>query len=111
MDDPVATSLAVTVIGMVILFMALGLLCGLMYLMTALIKDRPGAESEERRGKGANEGAAMRRRAAVIAVALARAELELGATVITEAPEEVSSWRAFHHQRRLTLDRRTRRGG
>jgi hypothetical protein len=82
-----------------------------MYLMTALIKDRPGAESEERRGNGANEGATMRRRAAVIAVALARAELDMGATVITEAPEEVSSWRAFHHQRRLTRDRRTRRGG
>jgi len=111
MDDPLATSLAVTGIGMVILFLALGLLGGLMYLMTALIKDRPAAEVEERRGEGANERARMRRRAAAIAVALARAELELGATVAAEAQPAMSAWHAFHHERQLTLHRRTRRGG
>ena len=51
MNDPLATSLSVAGIGMLILFLALGLLCGLMYLMTTLIKDRPAAEAEERRGE------------------------------------------------------------
>ena len=103
MDDPLATSLAVTGIGMLMLFVALTFLCGLMYLMTALIKDGSEAETEEQTSKGADRPRAMRQRAAVIAVALARAEQDLSASSPPRTPDGVSAWRALHHQRQLTL--------
>jgi len=110
MDDPLTISLVVTGIGMLALFIALALLYGLMYLMTAVIKDRSegktGAEEVER---GADEERVRRQRAAAIGVALARAEREM---IVVPAPEEretVSPWRALHHHRQLTLTLRTRR--
>ena len=117
MDDPLTTSLVVSGIGMLLLFLALALLCGLMYLMTALIKDRPEAEEQEPRGekRGARseerETRLKAQRAAAIAVALARAELEMSSSGAPEAGEasDLSAWRAFHHQRQLTLNRSTRR--
>ncbi|MCK4316307.1 MAG: OadG family protein [Anaerolineae bacterium] len=116
MDSPVTISLVVSGIGMLMLFLALAILYGLMYLMTALIKDRPeagiggqgsrGAEEQEavRRGQ---EAGSRKRQAAVIAVALARAEQELspiGALGVEGAEEEISAWRMLHHQRQLTLN-------
>ena len=41
MDDPLMISIAVSGIGMLVLFGALAFLCGLMYLMTEFIHDRP----------------------------------------------------------------------
>lgn len=109
MEDPFSTSLVVTAIGMVLLFAALALLCGLMYLMTAFIKDRPPAPApgapEEKEGQPAQED---RLRAAMIAVALARAEAEL-ITVGAPEPESVTAWRRLHHQRQLTRNLRPRR--
>ena len=115
MDDPLLISLVVTSIGMLILFLALALLYGLMYLMTALLKERPETEMQENvtAGEGREYGdtdaweqSLMKRQAAVIAVALARAEAELsvsGAPGVQEAadPRRVSPWRALHHQRQL----------
>ncbi|MEE9617936.1 MAG: hypothetical protein V3T90_13160 [Anaerolineae bacterium] len=125
MDSPVTISLVVSGIGMLMLFLALTLLCGLMYLMTALIKDRPeagiggqgsrGAGEQgsrgagEQRSKGAEEQEAgsRKRQAAVIGVALARAEQELSpidALRVEGAEDGVSAWRMLHHQRQLTLN-------
>ncbi len=110
MDNPVTISLVVSGVGMLMLFLALALLYGLMYLMTALIKDRPEAGGKRQKaGSG-------KRRAAVIAVALARAEQErvIPPSVPPIGGEErgggkVSAWRTLHQQRQLTLNLRTRK--
>jgi len=104
MDNRLIVSLIVSGIGMLMLFLALVILYGLMSLMTALIKDRTGAQAQ---------GARIRvRQAAVIAVALARAELDLGpigAPSVEEAAG-VSAWWALHHQRQLARNMPPRRG-
>jgi len=64
MDNPVNISLVVSGIGMLMLFLALAFLYGLMYLMTALVKDRPGVEAEEREARGRRQGAGNRRQGA-----------------------------------------------
>jgi Na+-transporting methylmalonyl-CoA/oxaloacetate decarboxylase gamma subunit len=129
MDNPLVISLAVTGVGMLMLFLALAVLCGLMYLMTwmtniqAPIEEWPeaGAEeegsrgageqrsrgAEEQRGKGAEAERVMRRKAAAIAVALARAERELSSSG-SPCPSG-SPWRALHHQRQLTRNPPARR--
>ena len=122
MDDPLLISLVVTGIGMLILFLALVLLYGLMSLMTTLLKERPETEVQENAtaGEGRVDGdtdaweqSLMRRQAAVVAVALARAEAELslsGAPGVQETadPRRVSPWRALHHQRQLVRALRPR---
>jgi hypothetical protein len=87
---------------------ALAFLCGLMYLMTALIKDGSEAEAEEQMSEGPNRLRVTRQRAAAIAVALARAEQDLSASSPPRTPERVSAWRALHHQRQLMLRLRKR---
>ncbi len=121
MDDPITISLAVTGIGMLMLFLALALLYGLMVLMTRTtdisgwIKGRSEADSGEQGDRGAREQRMMKRRAAAIGVALARAEQQTSAAGAPGAEEAASSWRispwrALHHQRQLTPSSRTRRG-
>ena len=109
MDNPLAISLIVTGIGMAMLFLAVALLYGLMVLMTEVIRDREGREGKEgREGReGGEEGA--RWRAAVIGVALARAEHELAATGLPGPAGMPSAWRVLHQQRQLTLSLRPRR--
>jgi Na+-transporting methylmalonyl-CoA/oxaloacetate decarboxylase gamma subunit len=112
MDNPIVISLVVSGIGMLMLFLALAFLYGLMYLMTALVKDRPEGEVEANKqetGSKKQEARIMKQRAAVVAVALARAELELNAIGAAGAEETISAWRALHHQRQLTLNLPTRR--
>ena len=111
MDNPIVISLVASGIGMLMLFLALALLYGLIYLMTVLIKDRPEVEVEtEEQGKGrTEEQRAVRRQAAVIGVALARAERDLATAGALGAEEPVNAWRALHHQRQLMLNLRTRR--
>ncbi len=115
-NSPLVTSLIVSGIGMLFLFLALALLVGLMYLMTAFIKDRPkpvlppGGEKEDATSKGAQEWGLMQRRAAVIAVALARAEQALSATTVPPVEEAVTAWQTLHRQRQLTMRLRTWRG-
>ena len=120
MDHPLTTSLVVSGIGMLLLFLALAFLCGLMYLMTAYIKDRPEAEEQEAKSdpsprsaaKGEEQGARPKaQRAAAIAVALARAELDLNSIGAPGADEagDLSAWRALHQQRQLSLNQPTRR--
>ena len=120
MENSLVVSLAVTGIGMLALFLALALLYGLMYGMTALIRERPKAGDGERGSMGvgeketAEEDGAMQRRAAAIAVALARAECELCATGLpgvedSASPRAPSAWWALHHSRQLAPPLPTRR--
>jgi Na+-transporting methylmalonyl-CoA/oxaloacetate decarboxylase gamma subunit len=120
MENSLVVSLAVTGIGMLVLFLALALLYGLMYSMTALIQERPKAGDRERGSMGggekeaAEEDGAMQRRAAAIAVALARAECELCASGLPGAEESTgprapSAWWAMHHGRQLGPHLPTRR--
>ena len=107
MDNPVTISLVVSGVGMLILFLALAFLYGLIMLMTALIKDRP---TNKQINKSANQQTNHLRWAAVIGVALARAEQERVAISVPEAEAQVSDWRTLHHQRQLMLNLPTRRG-
>ena len=120
MENSLVVSLTVTGIGMLALFLALVLLYGMMYGMTALIRERPKAGDGERASMGggkkeaAEEDGAMQRRAAAIAVALARAECELCATGLPGAedsarPRAPSPWWALHHSRQLAPHLPTRR--
>ena len=109
MDNPIVISLVVSGIGMLMLFLALALLYGLMYLMTALVKDRPegeaegqgGREAEGQKDRGARKQTAMRQRVAVIGVALARAELELCSAGLPEIEARPSPWQQYHRHRLL----------
>ena len=110
MDNPLTLALTVSGIGLLILFAALAVLYGLMYAMTALIKDRPVEKQEEPAPAVETESASpAARRAAVIAVALARAELEQSSA---SAPPETggSPWGQYHRRRLLDLNLRTRTG-
>jgi Na+-transporting methylmalonyl-CoA/oxaloacetate decarboxylase gamma subunit len=119
MENPLAISLVVTGIGMLMLFLALAILYGLMYLMTTLIKDRPKAGEVEQEATGVRQDAGRveqgarsvepeagdgRRRAAVIGVALARAELELSLAAAPEVEAGPSAWQQYHRQRVLNLN-------
>lgn len=107
MQDPLSTSLVVTGVGMLALFVALALLYGLMYLMTAFIKDPPVATLAPDEDAPPAPGIALQ--VAVIAVALARAEQELLAASAPPVDETPSAWRALHHQRQLTHNPRPRK--
>jgi len=111
MDNPLTLALTVSGIGLLALFAALAVLYGLMYAMTAFIKDRPVAKQEEPAPAVETDERASpaARRAAVIAVALARAELEQNPA--GTLPETGSSpWGQYHRRRLLDLNLRTRTG-
>jgi Na+-transporting methylmalonyl-CoA/oxaloacetate decarboxylase gamma subunit len=112
MDSPLAIALAVSVIGLLMLFAALAFLCGLMYAMTALIKDRPGTQGEKLVpiAETAERTVRAAHRAAVIAVALARAELESRPIGPSPAEADSRAWGQYHRRRLLSLNRRTRTG-
>ena len=104
MDNPIIISLAISGIGMLMLFLALTLLYGLMYLMTWVtgISLRPKVQPDAEEERGEN----LKQRVAAIAVALARAELESG-PIISSKPKIVSSsWQQYHRHRLLNSYRR-----
>jgi Na+-transporting methylmalonyl-CoA/oxaloacetate decarboxylase gamma subunit len=113
MQDPLTISLFVTGVGMLMLFVALGFLYGLMYLLTEYVTDRPETPAEDQPAAGERPVSEQdRRTAAVIAVALARAEQAQSATHIPEPPGGgglASLWWMAHHQRQLTQNRPVRR--
>jgi hypothetical protein len=106
MDTPLVIALVVSGIGMLLLFVALALLCGFMYVMTWVTSIRLSAVDQSD-GPGDEKAKDKKRRVALIAVSLARAEQELAGTPKTG--ETSTPWRALHHQRQLTLNRFTRR--
>ncbi|HSD85223.1 MAG TPA: hypothetical protein VLG46_15275, partial [Anaerolineae bacterium] len=105
MDSLLTLSLAISGIGLLILFAALAFLYGLMYAMTALIKDRPSAQWEEPVPivRTDERTARYARRAALIAVALARAELESRSVSSLPAEADSRAWGQYHRRRLLSL--------
>ncbi|MBI3762756.1 MAG: hypothetical protein HY260_12985, partial [Chloroflexi bacterium] len=100
------TASLIAVVGMLLLFAAMAVLYGMMYLMTALIKDGGGTEANEPEGE--LDAQSLRHRAAVIAVALARAQAELSPIGWPEPEEAVRPWRQYHRNRALNMHGRAR---
>jgi hypothetical protein len=123
LDSSLLTALIISVVGMTLLFLSLILFYGLLLLLAAIFKDRPStlpppaAESEDAGDRERHEGqddALIR--AAIVAVALARAEAEaVSGPAVAVAPEvaaagqPVSAWWSLHHQRQITTSPDTRR--
>jgi Na+-transporting methylmalonyl-CoA/oxaloacetate decarboxylase gamma subunit len=108
-DNELVTALAVSGIGMLVLFLALTFLYVLMFLMTAFIKDPPKVTTEAQRCQDTTGQIGRLRRAAVIAVALARYEHELRADGTPRVTQTASVWQMLHRHRQLMLNLRTRR--
>jgi Na+-transporting methylmalonyl-CoA/oxaloacetate decarboxylase gamma subunit len=111
LENGLLVALAVSGLGMLLLFIALAILYGLMYLMTSVVRDPDAAAvhagPEEQRVPGGKEAAT---RAAVVAVALARARQEPSPAGVLAGGEdmgadaqrlEVSAWWTLHHDRQL----------
>jgi hypothetical protein len=123
LDDSLLTALIITVVGMTLLFLFLVLFYGLLALLAAVFKDRPSTTTEQTAGsEGTGDGKGLDgledavHRAAVVAVALARAEAEEysgpGAVAGSEeaaANLPVSAWWSLHHQRQVTTNPGSRR--
>ncbi|MCP4538548.1 MAG: hypothetical protein GY832_15550 [Chloroflexi bacterium] len=107
MDNPIIISLVVSGIGMLMLFLALTLLYALMYLMTWItniaLRPKSQPDAEEQRMDS------LKRRAAAIAVALARTELESGPIISPQTKIVSSAWQQYHRHRLLNLHRRRAR--
>lgn len=123
MDDSLLTALIITVVGMSLLFLFLVLFYGLLALLAAVFKDRPSTATEPATGsEGTGDGTGTEGledaviRAAVVAVALARAEAEgySGPGAAADSAEavddsQVSAWWSLHHQRQVTVTPGSRR--
>ena len=94
-------ALTTSAIGMGLLFLALVVLYGLMYLMTALTGEGEQPSAGE---QSAPRPSAGRRQAAAIGAALARAEAEMeaGAGLPVEG-SGLTPWQAYHRHRLLEL--------
>jgi sodium pump decarboxylase gamma subunit len=110
------TSLVVSGLGMLLLFLALVILYAVMYVMPSVFRDAPGrAEPEQPEEAEAPPGEEQMLRAAAIAVAVARAAQETSPAGVAAAGEgtsagSISPWWSFHHDRQLTrkpISRRT----
>ena len=112
MENPLAIALTVSGVGLLILFGALAFLCGLMYVMTTILRDRPDVKEKlpvpivEADGKSAH----VMQKVAVVAVALARAELESSLARPPEAEVGLSPWGQYHRHRLLSVNPRARIG-
>ena len=103
MDNPFSASLLITVIGMAVVFVAMGLFYASMHLLTALFRDRGDEKAEPVTVEKENElpmGDPLR--AAAVAVALARAELPTVGDPFAELTiSSISSWGDFYRHRQL----------
>jgi Na+-transporting methylmalonyl-CoA/oxaloacetate decarboxylase gamma subunit len=108
------TALAITAIGMTLLFLTLAFFYGLLSFMASAIEDRPSGSNSVAVAPPAAKDQEAALRAAAIAVALARANTD-GRAVSTESPLQAepspgaSPWWALHHQRSLNPNLPVRR--
>ena len=120
MDETLLLALLISVIGMTLLFLALGFFYALLSLITKIFRDRDSAAepTEEEQVLTAAPASAPGEvlRAAAIAVALARAQAEendrfggVPQPGETTAGPEVSPWWALHHQRQVASHPKARR--
>ena len=112
MENPLVIALTVSGVGLLILFGALVFLYGLMYAMTAIIRDRPDVKEEMPAPvvKADRKPAHVMQKVAVVAVALARAELESSLTRSLEAEVGLSPWGQYHRHRLLSMNPHSRIG-
>ena len=116
MDDPLVTVLIISAIGMSLLFLSLVLFYGIISLLTAATTDRPSASLESTAGTIAPSEVPTDRalRAAVVAIALARAEAEgqagkPGSVFPASGDRDLAPWWSLHHQHRLAERGKPRR--
>ena len=108
MEDNLIQALNYTAIGMSVTFAALGLLVGLMYLLTALTREREEIPAEEAVAAFVEEEAAAppptddRYRAAAAAVALALADLARKRAAEEAIASPADQWRSFVRNQHLT---------
>jgi sodium pump decarboxylase gamma subunit len=108
MENPLVTTLFVTVLGMAVVFAAMGLILGSMVLLTRLVKNRSGppskdeskAESPPESSRSPVPGRQAHLRVAAIAVALARARRSRELEEI-EAEPFVTPWGDYYRRRQL----------
>ncbi|MDD5368186.1 MAG: hypothetical protein PHQ40_03795 [Anaerolineaceae bacterium] len=104
MDNPLLTALTISGASILVLLLVLAAFAGLVYLMTALIKDKPEEEvAEVVQAPEATPilGDSVRKRVAIIALGLASTEND---TLPTGQPAEkvqVDTWLQFHRNRTL----------
>lgn len=115
MENVLVTSLVVSGLGVLLLFLALVALYVVMYLMPSVLREPSAAPKPEKPEEDrAPEVESVRLRAAAIAVAVARAVQEtspLGTAVEGEGSVTggASSWWSFHHGRQLNRNPISRR--
>lgn len=109
MANPLITSLQVVGIGMVLLFIFLGALAGLVYWMTSVIKEPKQEEAAEAEPPEKADQSSVKKRVAVIAVALARAQVEMSSYSLPEEEDRFNSWREFYRFHQMSRSVPTRR--
>jgi Na+-transporting methylmalonyl-CoA/oxaloacetate decarboxylase gamma subunit len=110
MEDLLAQALTYTAIGMSVTFAAIGLLVGLMYLLTALTREGGEVPAEEAVAAVMEGEVATappppnddRYRAAAAAVALALADLARKRTAEEATASPAGQWRSFVRNQHLT---------
>lgn len=108
MENPLVTTLTVTLVGMAVVFAAMGLILGSMALLTRLAQQRPTATSENgnhlessaRLGLPPTPHRQAQLRAAAVAVALARARVG-GAGEDTDVETPLTPWGDYYRRRQL----------
>ena len=113
-ENPLATVLVITALGMGLLFLALAFFYGLLSAMARGLADRaprsPQAPALHPEDSGAEEGRML---AAAVAIALARARVPAppaGGPVPPAGTQAPSAWWSLHHQKRLASGSSRRRG-
>jgi Na+-transporting methylmalonyl-CoA/oxaloacetate decarboxylase gamma subunit len=110
-ENPLATVLVITALGMGLLFLALAFFYGLLSAMARGLADRaprsPQAPALRHEDSGAEEGRML---AAAVAIALARARVPAGGPVPPAGTQAPSAWWSLHHQKRLASGSSRRRG-
>jgi Na+-transporting methylmalonyl-CoA/oxaloacetate decarboxylase gamma subunit len=107
-DDPLIVALAITLVGMVLLFLALAFFYGLLsFIASALHEKEPPAPAPLAVDEAAQDQPAaaedLMLQAAAIAVALARAEGDDGLAPVAAGPagRALSPWWLLHQGRRM----------
>ena len=103
MENPLLTALIVTLVGMAVVFAAMGLILGSMALLTRLAGDKPGPMTpnhDRREPPPESDAPPAAYRAAAVAVALARARQSREEGDLDAEPLH-TPWGDFHRRRQL----------
>jgi Na+-transporting methylmalonyl-CoA/oxaloacetate decarboxylase gamma subunit len=110
--NPLTTSLLVTLVGMAVVFVAMSLFFASMHLLTLLANDRTRAKPPipaEPASDPAHPQTLDQRHAAVIAVALARAQIiDTPPMSVVQPIDAMSPWADYYRHRQLRPEGRGR---